>query len=85
MFESVAAAPPDAILGLTEAFQNDPNPRKVNLSVGQFKDDQGKTPILAAVKQAEQQLWNRQASKGYLGIDGHPDFDRLIPQLMLGK
>lgn len=53
MFEKVTAAPPDAILGLTETFKKDPRPGKVNLSVGVFKDDQGRTPVLKCVKEAE--------------------------------
>ena len=46
MFDRVQAAPPDAILGLSEAFQADSNPAKINLAVGQYKDANGATPIL---------------------------------------
>ena len=53
MFEKITAAPPDAILGLTEAFKKDSRSDKVNLSVGVFKDDQGRTPVLKCVKEAE--------------------------------
>ena len=45
MFETVKTAPPDPILGLTEAFNKDPNPDKINLSVGVYKDANGKTPF----------------------------------------
>ncbi|MCH7908469.1 MAG: aromatic amino acid aminotransferase, partial [Candidatus Hydrogenedentes bacterium] len=55
-FDSVEAAPPDAILGLTEAFRDDPNPDKINLSVGVYQDATGTTPVLAAVKKAEKRL-----------------------------
>jgi hypothetical protein len=41
MFEKITAAPPDAILGLSEAFKNDPNPNKINLGVGVYKDASG--------------------------------------------
>ena len=61
MFENIAAAPPDAILGISEAFNKDPNPNKVNLSVGVFKDEAGKTPIPNAVKEAEKRLLDREA------------------------
>ena len=44
MFESLDTAPPDAILGLTEAFKKDPNPDKINLTVGVYKDEHGETP-----------------------------------------
>ena len=46
MFERLDMAPPDAILGLTAAFREDPNPRKINLGVGVYQDSQGRTPVL---------------------------------------
>ena len=51
MFERIEPAPPDPILGLTEAFREDPNPKKINLSVGVYQDATGKTPILESVQQ----------------------------------
>ncbi|MEC7109640.1 MAG: aromatic amino acid aminotransferase, partial [Planctomycetota bacterium] len=66
MFEHVQAAPPDAILGLNEAFARDENSEKINLSVGVFKDGSGQTPILACVKAAEQSLVQTETSKNYL-------------------
>ena len=63
MFESITPAPPDAILGLTEAFKKDESPNKVNLGVGVYKDDEGRTPILHCVKEAEQRLVAEQTSK----------------------
>ena len=56
MFEKITAAPPDSILGLSEAFKSDPNPNKINLGVGVYKDAHGNTPILATAKKAEQML-----------------------------
>jgi aspartate/tyrosine/aromatic aminotransferase len=56
MFETVKTAPPDPILGLSEAFAQDPRPHKINLAVGVYKDAQGGTPVLAVVKQAER-VW----------------------------
>ena len=84
MFEHVQAAPPDAILGLNEAFARDENSEKINLSVGVFKDGSGQTPILACVKAAEQSLVQTETSKNYLGIDGLPGFRQLVPSLLLG-
>jgi aspartate/tyrosine/aromatic aminotransferase len=84
MFESIQSAPPDAILGLTEAFRNETNPRKVNLTVGVFKDEAGLTPIPACVKAAEQRILTGEKSKGYLPIDGEPDFCRLTQELYFG-
>ncbi len=71
---TISTAPPDAILGLTEAFLADPNPNKMNLSVGVYKDASGTTPILRCVKEAEKRLVESETSKGYLGIDGSPDY-----------
>jgi aspartate/tyrosine/aromatic aminotransferase len=84
MFQSVEAAAPDAILGLNEAFRQDSNPNKINLSVGQYKDANGKTPVLRCVKKAEALLLENEMSKGYLDMTGHPEYDRLVPELLLG-
>lgn len=85
MFETVAAAPPDSILGITEAFNRDNNPEKINLSVGVYQDAQGKTPVLKCVKQAEAKLVDQEATKTYLGIDGLPDYRRHVQQLVFGS
>ena len=84
MFEKVEPAAPDAILGLNEAFQADSNPNKINLSVGQFKDAEGKTPILGCVKQAEEELLKSESSKGYLGIVGDTNYGKMVPGLLFG-
>lgn len=85
MFENIAAAPPDAILGISEAFNKDPNPSKVNLSVGVFKDEAGKTPIPNAVKEAEKRLLEKEKSKTYLPIDGAAEFCQATAELLFGK
>jgi aspartate/tyrosine/aromatic aminotransferase len=84
MFADLPLAPPDAILGLMEAFQKDPNPKKINLSVGVYKDEQGNTPILASVKEAERRLLASEKSKGYLPIEGHPQYATLVQELLFG-
>jgi aspartate aminotransferase len=84
MFDSLPQAPPDAILGLADAFKTDPNPRKINLSVGVYKDEQGNTPILACVKEAERRLLASEKSKGYLSIEGHPDYASRVQELLFG-
>ncbi len=76
MLESVAGAPPDPILGLAEAFQKDSRPQKTNLTSGVYCDEQGKTPVLECVKEAERLLVDREATKTYLGIDGLAEFVR---------
>jgi aspartate aminotransferase, mitochondrial len=62
--------PPDAILGVTEAYKRDPNPKKVNLGVGAYRDDQGKPFVLPSVRQAEMEIINAKMDKEYAGIAG---------------
>lgn len=85
MFEKITAAPPDAILGLSEAFKSDPNPNKMNLAVGVYKDAYGNTPILATAKKAEQMLLSSESSKSYLPIDGNAAYDAAAQRLLLGS
>lgn len=85
LFDGLEAAPADAILGLTEAFNNDPNPEKINLTVGVFRDEQGKTPILSCVKQAEQRILRDEQTKGYLPMTGSADFAAHVQQLLFGE
>jgi aspartate/tyrosine/aromatic aminotransferase len=84
MFQSVQPAPPDAILGLTEAFKADPKPDKINLAVGVYKDEQGNTPTLAAVTAAEKWLLDNEPTKSYLGIDGSPGYGKATRRLLFG-
>ncbi|MFN8467571.1 MAG: amino acid aminotransferase [Caldilineaceae bacterium] len=84
MFETIVAAPPDPILGLTEAFKKDKNAKKVNLGVGVYKDAAGQTPILNSVKSAEERLLKSENTKNYLPIDGQPEFDRATVELLFG-
>lgn len=82
MFETLEMAPPDSILGLTEAFKKDTNPNKINLSVGVYKNASGATPIPRCVKEAERRLLEQEQTKGYLGIDGLPEFGRVARELL---
>jgi aspartate aminotransferase len=84
MFERVDIAPPDPILGLEEAFKRDPNPAKINLAVGVFKDATGNTPVLRVVKRAEQQILHEEITKTYIGIAGRPDYVAAVQELVLG-
>jgi len=84
MFETLEVAPPDAILGLTEAFKADPHPDKINLSVGVYKAADGTTPVLRCVKEAERRLLADESTKSYLGIDGLPEFSRRARKLLFG-
>lgn len=84
MFDTLPLAPPDPILGLGEAFKNDPRSGKINLSVGVYKDEQGSTPILACVKEAERRLLEQEKSKGYLSIEGLAEYDSRVQALLFG-
>ncbi|RCS52813.1 aspartate/tyrosine/aromatic aminotransferase [Bremerella cremea] len=84
MFQQVQTAPPDSILGLNEAFRNDPNPEKINLSVGVYKDENGVTPVLKCVKQAEKRLLETESTKSYLPIDGRAGYTKSVRELLFG-
>ena len=81
---SVSTAAPDPILGLTEAFLADERSDKMNLSVGVYKDASGQTPVLECVKEAESRLLDTEKTKGYLAIDGLPDYRQAVKQMIFG-
>ena len=84
MFNTILPAPPDSILGLTDAWRKDPNPLKVNLGVGVFKDDSGNTPILASVKAAEALILQSATTKSYMPISGAPEYASCVQALIFG-
>lgn len=85
MFDSLQMAPADPILGLTAAFKEDPNPKKVNLGVGVYKDKKGVTPIFESVKKAEAEILKKTSTKSYLPIDGDPGYASAVQELLFGK
>jgi len=84
LLSAVELAPRDPILGVTEAFNADPNPRKVNLGVGVYCDENGKVPLLECVKRAEREITDAAAPRSYLPIDGIPAYDREVRALLFG-
>lgn len=84
MLETVELAPRDAILGITVAFNEDPRPGKVNLSVGIYQDASGKTPTLASVREAEKRLAASVSSKTYLPIPGAAGYLQATQELAFG-
>ena len=84
LFSAVDMAPRDPILGLTEQFNADANPAKVNLGVGVYFNDQGKLPVLDCVAAAEKQLLESPKAKGYLPIDGIAAYDKAVQGLVFG-
>ena len=84
LLSAVEMAPSDPILGVTEAFNADSNPNKVNLGVGVYYDDHGKVPVLDCVRQAEQKIAATPLPRGYLPIDGIQLYSRAVQQLVFG-
>jgi aromatic-amino-acid transaminase len=84
LFTAVEMAPRDPILGLTEQFVADTNPKKVNLGVGVYYDDNGKLPLLECVQKAEEKMMAAHAARGYLPIDGIAAYDAAIKSLVFG-
>jgi aspartate/tyrosine/aromatic aminotransferase len=84
MFERIPTAKPDPIFGLSEAFKADPRPNKINLGIGVYRDEQGRTPVLGSVKQAEARLLDEQTSMSYLAIEGTQAYGRAVQALLLG-
>lgn len=85
LFTAVEMAPRDPILGLTEAFNADTRAEKVNLGVGVYYDDNGKLPLLAAVKAAEEARLKTQPPRGYQPIDGNAAYNQAVRDLLFGK
>jgi aspartate/tyrosine/aromatic aminotransferase len=81
---SLTLAPPDPILGLSEAFRADTRAEKVNLAVGVYVDETGVTPVIPSVLEAERRLVEKAGPKGYLPIDGRPAFRNAIRDLVFG-
>ena len=85
MFKHLSAVSGDPLLALIIAHKNDTNPKKIDLGVGVYKDDNGNTPILNTVKKAEAMLLEQEDSKSYLGIFGAAEFEPIIQNLVLGE
>jgi len=81
----VEQGPPDAILGITEAFKKDTNANKMNLGAGAYRDDDGKPYVLPSIKKAEIQVVNSNMDKEYAGITGVADFTKASAKLALGE
>ncbi|MGF0538781.1 amino acid aminotransferase [Agrobacterium sp. ES01] len=85
MFDALSAQAPDALLALIQAFQQDPRAGKIDLGVGVYRDAQGNTPVMRAVKKAEAILHETQESKKYLGPEGDLGFVTLLEPIIFGK
>nr|ALS04703.1 mitochondrial aspartate aminotransferase precursor [Pseudodiaptomus poplesia] len=83
-WSGVEMGPPDAILGVTEAFKKDSNPKKMNLGVGAYRDDKGQPFVLPSVKKAESKILQQNLNKEYAPIGGEAEFCRLSAVLAFG-
>lgn len=84
LFSAIEMAPRDPILGITEAFSADTNPKKINLGVGVYYDDNGKVPLLECVKRAEAMIVANPTPHPYLPIDGLAAYDKVVQELVFG-
>jgi aspartate aminotransferase len=84
MFEHLERLPEDPILGLSAACKTDPNPDKVDLTVGIYKDESGLTPVFEAIRLAQQAVTEEEITKAYIAQAGDPAFNAGIQRLLLG-
>jgi aspartate aminotransferase len=85
MFENLKPVAIDPILGLMVAFKADNRAEKIDLGVGVYQDDRGRTPVMASVKEAESRLMELETTKSYQGMAGDPDYNQRMMELLLGK
>ena len=83
MFETLKPQPADKILALVQQFKDDPRPQKIDLGVGVYKNAEGVTPVMRAVKAAEHQLWQNETTKAYVGLTGDPAFSDAVVKIVL--
>ena len=84
MFEALQPQSPDKILMLMQMFREDPRADKIDLGVGVYRNAEGITPVMRAVKAAEQRLLEDQTTKAYVGLTGDPAFADAMVELILG-
>ncbi|MFA3791132.1 amino acid aminotransferase [Aliiglaciecola sp. SL4] len=84
MFEQLASTKPDAIMAVMAQYKADPRDNKIDLGPGVYRDDAGNTPVMEAVKSAEQILHTTQDSKAYIGLVGDKLFLDHLRDLAFG-
>ncbi len=83
MFSNLKPQPADKILALMAAYREDPRDQKIDLGVGVYKNAEGVTPVMRAIKTAEKQLWEVETTKSYTGLAGDPAFSDAMINLVL--
>ncbi|WP_282181705.1 aromatic amino acid transaminase [Aliiroseovarius marinus] len=84
MFTNLKAQPKDKIMALMQQYREDPREGKIDLGVGVYKNAQGVTPVMRAVKAAEKVLWDVESTKSYTGLAGDPAYGNALTKLVLG-
>ncbi len=84
MFENLKPQPADKILALMQMYREDPRDQKIDLGVGVYKNAEGVTPVMRAVKAAEKRILEEQESKAYTGLAGDPAYADAMINLILG-
>ena len=82
MLEKLQQQPPDKILALMQTFKEDPRANKLDLGIGVYKNENGQTPIINAVKKAEKILWEQETTKSYTKLTGDSDFQTVMKELI---
>jgi aspartate aminotransferase len=85
MLELLQPTAGDTLIALMSAFRADPRPDKIDVGIGIYRNEEGRTPIMAAVKTAEQLLVGEQDTKSYVGVAGDPIFNAAMLKLVLGS
>ena len=83
MLSALKEQPADKILALMQMYRKDPRPVKIDLGVGVFRNAEGTTPVMGAIKAAEQQLWQDETTKSYVALAGDPAFGEVMRTLLL--
>lgn len=85
MFHNIQSLPDDPILRLSQLCKEDQRPQKIDVGVGIFIDEKGNTPVMRAVKKAEQIVWETQTTKQYQPLAGNAEFNAAMGKLVLGE
>jgi aromatic-amino-acid transaminase len=86
MFETLKPQPADKILALMQMYREDPREQKIDLGVGVYKNAEGVTPVMRAIKAAEHKLWEEETTKAYTGLAGDPGYaDAMIKLILAGS
>jgi aspartate aminotransferase len=83
MFNALKPQPADKILQLMGQYRADPRTDKIDLGVGVYKDATGLTPIMRAVRAAEERLWQSEKTKTYTALAGEPAFAAALGKMIL--